>query len=247
MRDVKLSVRKLGAIALLTLACSWPIFAQATYELEHREWAATGFAGASLLGSREFPTTVIGSDLESSRTVGVSYKSGYEIGVRGTQNVNEYWAADLEYSFANQFLRFNNLSPDIQNLSLELFLHHLTYDVSYLPLPRTSRFRPYVAAGAGAALFYLPGRVKKDAAELGLQLRDSWQLVFNWGGGAHYLVRDQFALTFDVKHRLSGVPSYGLPSSARVVNGQFQPGIASHGVLQNWQLNFGLSFQWDEY
>jgi hypothetical protein len=177
----------------------------------------------------------------------MSYESGYQVGVRINQNLNEYWGADLEYSFANQFLRYTNLSPSIQNLSLDQYQHNLSYDVSYLPRARTKRLRPYVDVGIGAGWFYLPGRVKKDALELGLRLRDSWAFVFNVGGGFTYLVQDQYAITFDVKDRISRIPSYGLPESARVVNGQYQPGIALNGRLQNLQFNLGFTFQWDEF
>lgn len=231
---------------MLTIACLQPAFAQVSYSLEHREWEVTGFAGRSFVTKSRFSTPVTGSDQESSRTVGIEYASGYETGVRVSQNVNDFWAADLEYSFANQPLTFTNLSPGIESLSLTQYIHDFSYNVSYLPLPRTKRFRPYVLAGVGAALFYIAGRSKKDALELGVWLRDSWEFTFNWGGGFKYLIQDQFALTFDVKDRISRVPSYGLPASTVVAGGQYQPGIAVHGPLQNWQLNFGFTFQWDE-
>jgi len=70
--------------------------------------------------------------------------------------------------------------------------------------------------------------------------------LVNCGGGFRYLLRDQVAFNLDVKDRLSNVPSYGLPDSARVVNGQYQAGMLAHGVAQNWQINFALTFQWDE-
>jgi len=244
---VRLTVMTVSLILGLAPGSFTAAFAQDHYPNEHREWEATGFAGQSFTRKLQFPTPVIGSSEESSRTVGMQEASGYQIGVGANQNVNDFWAADLEYSFAHQDLRFTNLSPSIPSLSLNQFIHHLTYSVSYLPLPRTKRFRPYADVGVGSALFYLPGRVKKDALELGLKLRDSWEFEFHWGGGFKYLVADQFALTFDVKNRLSRVPSYGLPESARIVDGVFQPGLARHGTLQSWQFNFGLTYQWDEW
>ena len=92
----------------------------------------------------------------------------------------------------------------------------------------------------------IPQRAKKEALLDGLALRSSWEFMFNWGGGLKYLVADQFALTFDVRDRVSRVPSYGIPDSARIINGQFQPGMATHGVLNNWQFNLGFTYQWDE-
>lgn len=237
---------RLTAILVLTLACFRPAFAQESYSPEHREWEASGFLGGSFGGNSQFPTTVSGDSQGSSRTVGMHYASGYQIGMRVTQNLGDFWAAALEYNFANQPLRFTNLSPGIQSLSLSHNVHHVSYNVLYLPLSPKQRFRPYGTMGAGAALFYIPGRSKNEALALGLGLRDSWEFAFNWGGGFKYLVQDQFALTFDLKDQVSGIPSYGLPRSAQVINGQYQPGISRSGLLHHWQLNFGVAFQWDE-
>jgi opacity protein-like surface antigen len=187
-----------------------------------------------------------GDDQQSLRTVGMRYESGYVFGLRISQNVRDYWGADIEYSFANQPLRFTNVSPDIQELSLSHYLHHFSYNVSFLPLPRVKRFRPYGDAGIGAALYYVPGHAKQQALEAGLALRDSWEFLFNWGGGLKYLVIDKFAVTFDAKNRLSRVPSYGIPPSARVVDGQYRPGMARHGAVQHWQASIGLTYQWDD-
>jgi hypothetical protein len=175
------------------------------------------------------------------------YDTGYLLAVRLNQNLGDWWSASLEYSFANQKLRYSNLSPTVQSLSMNQYTHRISYNVAYLPKPRTSRFRPYVDAGAGVAGYYLGGQAKKNAGQLGLFFDNSWTFLFNWGGGAKYLIMDQFAFGADVKDQITPVPSYGLPSSARVVNGQFFPGIAHHGVFQNWQINLGLSFQWDDY
>ena len=51
------------------------------------------------------------------------------------------WAADLEYSYSLQNLRFTNLSPDVQRLSVNNYIHHIDYNVAYMPLPRDRRFR----------------------------------------------------------------------------------------------------------
>src|SRR5262245_55767770 len=154
-------------VLMLVLAGSGLAFAQDSYPIENREWEATGFAGGSFSNSFQLPTPVLGSNQETSRTVGMSYAPGYQVGVRINQNLDDFWAANLEYSFANQFLRYTNLSPSIPSLSLNQYLHNLSYDVLYLPVARTKRLRPYVDAGIASGWFYLPGRVKKDALKLG--------------------------------------------------------------------------------
>jgi opacity protein-like surface antigen len=229
----------------LTFVCCASAFAQSSYSPEHREWEVTVFSGTSAGATREFPTSVLGSDQGLSRTVRMHYNSGWLLGARANQNFGDYWAAELEYSFANQRLNFDGLLPG-QSLAFTNYLHNVSYNATFLPLPRTSRFRPYADAGIGFGLFFIPKRSEKDALANGIHLRDSWEFLFNWGGGLKYLVADQFAITFDVRDRLSRVPSYGLPESARIINGQFQPGMASHGALQIWQFNLGFTYQWDE-
>jgi opacity protein-like surface antigen len=235
-----------GVMLTLVLLCSNSGFAQVRYSPEHREWEVYGFVGRGSGDNLQFPTAVSGTGQETLRTVGMDYDSGYVFGLRINQNLGDFWGADLEYSFANQPVRFTNLSPGIQSLSLSHYLHHLSYNVSFLPLPLTKRFRPYAGAGIGGALFYIPGHAKHEALEHGVALRDSWEFLFNSGGGFKYLVMDSFALSFDVKNRLSRVPSYGLPPSARVVDGQYQPGMARHGVTYTWQASVSLSFQWND-
>jgi opacity protein-like surface antigen len=231
---------------MLALIGSGRALAQTTYVPQHRQWEVSGFAGRSFGESFEFPTSVSGDDQDPRRTVGMRYGSGYLFGLRINENLGDFWAADLEYTFANQPLHFTNLSPTVQNLSLSHYSHYLAYNVSFLLLPRTKRLRPYVDAGIGAALFYIAGHAKKEALDQGIALRDSWEFLFNWGGGFRYLVVDTFAVGFDVKNRLSPVPSYGLPPSARIVDGQYLPGLARNGVMHNTQVAISLTFQWDD-
>jgi opacity protein-like surface antigen len=230
---------------LSLLICARHACAQVIHPPEYREWEVTGFLGPSFGANFRFPTPVSGADQPLVQNVGMEMKTGYFVGVRATQNLGDYWAADLEYSFAVQPVRFTNLSPTIQNLSLNQYIHHISYNVSYLPLPRSSRWRPYGDIGLGAGLFHLSD--KQDTVNLGLSLRDSWEVVYNFGGGVKYLVMDQFSLGVDFKDRLSRIPSYGLPVSANVVNGQYQPGVSLHGMFNNVQLSFGFTYQWDEF
>jgi hypothetical protein len=233
-------------ILFFVLTFARPAVAQEGPSLEHRQWEATGFTGGNFTTNFRLPTVVSGSDQESSRTVGMRHASGYQIGASITDNFKEFWSGDLEYSFGHEDLSFTNLSPALQSLSLTQYAHRLSYNVSYLPLPPIKRFRPYGAVGAGTALYFLPGQSKEIAFSNGLNLRDSWVFLVNCGGGFRYLLRDQFAFTLGVRDQLSNVPSYGLPDTTIVVNGQYRPGMHTHGVAQSWQIHFGLSFQWDE-
>src|SRR5215471_4474509 len=201
---------------VLIFALSYPVSALAQTFLppHYRDWEITGFTGGSFIGDYHFSTPVFGSNLESTRTIGVNYGLGYQLGFRLTENVNDYWATDLEYSFTRQNVRFTNLSPDLASLSVKNDVHHIVYNVLYLPFPRENRFRPYAGGGFGAALFVTPGKASNEALQRGLELHDSWRFLVNVGGGFKYLIIDQFAVVFDVKDSISRLPSYGLSGSA---------------------------------
>jgi hypothetical protein len=238
-------VRVSFAITLLLIGASL-VNAQQRTRWSDPEYEGSVFAGGSFAQDFHFPTSVSGSPQETSRTVGVHYGSGYVVGGRVNQNLNDYWGAALEYNFANHPLQFTNLSPTVQSLELSQTVHHLLYNVSYIPFGGFERFRPYAQLGAGVTLFYLHGSSRDQALASGVYVRDDWKFTGNWGAGFKYMLDEQTALLFDFKDSISGVPSYGLPSSAEVVNGHYQPGIGRTGLLNIWQVNFGVAFRWND-
>jgi len=240
---------KLGLTLACIFMCVQAAFGQ-TDALHYRDWETSGFGGGSFMaGPSRFVTQVLSDgSAKGVRTVGLDYGSGYQFGYRVGENLGQYWAADLEYSFANQPFRMTNVSPTVQEISLGQSVNHFAYSISYIPFPRTSRFRAYGKLGTGTTLFFIHGDSKAEALEQGLRLEDTWKFQVNWGGGMKYLAGDQVSLVFDVKDNLTGVPSYGLPRTARIAaNGQYFPGMATRGLLNNWQLNFGVAFQWDDW
>ena len=237
-----------GLIFALVLCFAESALAQKLSPPEFREWEVSVFAGASLGNTFHFRTPVFGSDLETSRIIGMQYSPGYQVGVRLNQYFNDYWFAQLEYNYALQNLRFTNLSPDNPTVSVNNYIHHIDYNLAFAPRPRTKQFRPYVDIGTGAILFFINGESLSNARQQGLFMRQStWEFLFNYGGGVNYLVVDQFAVSADVKATLTGTPRYAIPSSAQVVNGQFIPGVGINGVIQTWQLSGSASYQWDEW
>jgi len=212
---------------------------------ENHEYEGSGFGGVSVMSGFQSLTQVHGGAAKASRTVGVNYSSGYQIGARINENVNDFWSADLEYSFSNQPVHFTNLSPDIQTLTLGQSVHHFSYNVSYLAFPNSERFRLYAKAGLGATLFYIHHSSKEEASILGVSLKDTWKFTVNWGGGFKYALDENSVFILDVKDHVSGIPSYGLPSSAQVINGQYRPGLSDTGWLHNVQVNVGFAYRWN--
>ena len=238
---------RLGLSLVIVFAGVQAVFGESSYSSDDEIWEVSAFGGGSFLGNFQFPTPVFGKGQDGSQTVGLDYATGYQVGVRLTENLNKFWAADLEYSFANQPLTFTNLSPNIQSLSLGQSVHHFSYNLAYVALPYVRRFRPYAKIGTGASLFHIHNDSKQEALERGLGFRDSWKFLVNWGGGFNYLVHDPVSVTFDVKDNMTGVPSYGLPSKARIVDGHFLPGLSRSGLMNNWQINFGVTVQFYDW
>jgi opacity protein-like surface antigen len=243
-------VTKSILIFTLALACSTPAIAQSSTPsstLFHREWEGTFFGGYAFSKDYNFMTAVSGSDQGSTGTVGMHYDAGYRLGARVTQNLGDFFAATLEYGFADQDLRLTNVTPKVSNLYLSQFVHNLNYNVSYSPMNPTQRFRPHVEAGVGALLFHLGSDSKSEALLRGVPLEDSWEVFFNYGIGFKHLVADRFALTVDAKGRMSEIPTYGLPKTTRLVDGVYVPAISTRGLMHTWQFNVGIAHQWDKW
>jgi len=219
--------------------------AQTQYPLSHRRWEFSAFGGTSIIKDQAFTTPVVGGDQQSSVPVGMQYGSSWLIGARLSESMGDYWGAEFEYSYANQPLRFTNLKPDLPALSLDQGVNTFAYNFIFFFTNPYKRFRPYVIAGAGTSLFHVYGSSKSQAAAAGIPLEDKWTFVFDWGGGVKYLFRDHWAARFDFRSQLGTMPDYGLPSSAAIVQGQYIPGLAASGTLQNWNLNVGIAYQWD--
>jgi opacity protein-like surface antigen len=237
---MKAALRTLLASSLPLLSLTVEAFGQVSSPPAYHKWEGTAFGGGSFAGKFKVPSATSGS-------VGLNYGGGYQVGLQARQNLGDYWAADLEYSFSNQPLTLTNLRPDIESFAVSHSIHQFSYSYSHQPLSHHRRFRPYGRIGAGASLFYIHGSSKHDTADLGVPLRDSWKFTVNLGGGARYMVHDDVALTLDMRDHISGVPSYGLPPPPRVVNGQPVPGSERAGLMHNIRLNFGVTIRWDNW
>jgi opacity protein-like surface antigen len=229
-------------LPFLTLLAE-PSRAQVRFQYTHGEWEATVFAGGSFIGSHVHQTPVEG---QSSRAVGLSYATGSQLGGRIADNHWRHWGAAFEYSFSNQPINFTNLSDATPSVGLGQAIHRFNYDMLYYPFDRHYRLRPYAFAGPGVALFWIKGSAKDAAAAQGIQLSDPWKFAMNWGGGVKFLVVRQVAANFQFSDNISGVPGYGLPETGRFVSGTYVPGFRPNGLLNNWLISAGFTFQWDD-
>jgi len=245
----KMKTRRIFALLTAAFFLSPSIYharGQTSSPPSHRRWEVSAFGGASTLGDHTFATPVLGDSSTTSRTVGLSYDTGYMAGARILESLSEFWGAEFEYSFANQPLQFTGLTPDMAALDLSHSVHRFDYSLVFFVADPYKRLRPFFTTGAGVSLFHVGGSSKSEAASLtGIDLKDRWHFTFNWGGGVKYLLRDHWAVRFDFRDMITGVPDYGFPSSAQVVQGQFTPGFAPSGIMHGLQYSLGIAYQWD--
>jgi hypothetical protein len=103
-------VHKLIGVLVVVLAGSPAVFAQLSRPPAYQQWEGIPFGGGSFIKNFTIPTRVTGATPGASQTVGMSFASGYQVGIRLKENLGDYWGAELEYSFANQPLQFTNLT-----------------------------------------------------------------------------------------------------------------------------------------
>jgi hypothetical protein len=243
-----MTTNSLKAFLLLFLFFTFfrePGQAQNVFKISYDDWEASVFAGGSLIGDTVHETPIEGSGQTSSRSVGLHYSTGAQMGMRITANLWRHWGANLEYSFSNQPITFTNLSDSIPSLGLGHAIHRFAYEVLYYPRDRSYKFRPFVFAGPGVSLFYIKGSGKEAASAQGIRLSDPWKLTMNWGGGVKYLLRKQVAFSAQFGDSISGVPNYGLPEAGRDASGVYVPGFRPEGLMHNWLMGVGFAFQWD--
>jgi hypothetical protein len=237
---------KFSWLLLFLLLRSTPGQAQGSFSLSHREWEVAVFGGGSFIGSSEYKTPVTGSTQQSSRTVGLKYATGYQIGISATDNLKQHYGGSLEYSFSNQPLTITNLSDAVPSLSLGHSIHRFAYNILYYPLDRDARLRPFAFLGPGVSLFSVSGSSKEAAAAQGIHLSAPWKFTVNFGGGIKYLLKDHVAASFQFSDSISGVPGYGLPPNGSFVSGKYIPGFRPDGLMHNWLISVGFLYQWDQ-
>jgi opacity protein-like surface antigen len=203
------------------------------------DWEFSLFGGGGFRGAETYATPVQGG---TARAVGLRFADGYVVGARITENLGYWFGAELDYTLSNHPLEFSNLRPDLPALSMDNRVHNLTYSVLIYGRERTSRFRPYGAFGPGVSLFQVFGHGERDAVARGIDLQDSWKFSFSYGGGAKAQMGRNWGLRMDIRDQITGVPGYGLPTTAAVPVAGPEAGFRPDGLLHNWQVSVGFMY-----
>ncbi len=232
-------MRKIWLIPVVAALCGLvETKAQSVYTAD-KQWEFSIFAGGGGLGGDTFLTPVQG---EGAHPVTLDAKGGYVYGLRITENRWRHWGAELEYSFANHPFAFLDLQPGSGRLDLDQRVHKISYNFLLNPWRPLPLVRPFALLGAGASFFQLVGDSKQRTAASGVDLTGRWKFAVSYGGGVKLDVAPNWGFRVDVRDQVTGIPDYGLPSVATIVNEQQSPAFRPDGLFHNWQFNIGIAY-----
>lgn len=214
--------------------------AQSTGRDRNPEWELSFFAGMSSLG--ETSSTAPVEDSTATHSSSIKPDDGVLLGARITQNLGRYFAAEMDYTFADHGGSFANPTPAVPALNMDQTTHSIYYNLLFYLRDSNSRLRPYATGGVGAALFALDGSIKSTSRELGFPMKNSWELGFRVGGGAKYRLSDKIGVRVDFADQISDAPGYGLPSRVTVTDAIPGAGYVPSGTLHNMQISAGLIY-----
>lgn len=214
--------------------------------------------------------------------MGNSLHDGWSIGGSITLNPQKYFSHEFSYDHA--FTEFNlglaivgNDSTSQQELALVLFepsdlrTSQFTYNLLYNFRPKTSRLRPYIAAGPSLQLMHLadapikkaPGWFKLGLSNIGLisaaynfgsdpplEGGGIFRAGFNYGGGVRYRLTPRWMIRADFRETLIAQPDFWSKSQQDILSGiDVDPGWTLHvlgpvldGAMRQDRITMGGSF-----
>jgi hypothetical protein len=214
--------------------------------------------------------------------LGNSLHDGWELG--GTVTLNPWKYVSNEFSYDHSFTEFNlglaivgQDSTSAQEIALLVFdpssLHtsQFTYNLLFNFRPRTSRLRPYLAAGPSLQLMHLadapikkaPGWFKLGLSNIGLISAaynfgsdppldggGIFQAGFNYGGGVRYRMTPRWMVRADFRETLTSQPDFWTKSQKDILSGiETDPGTTLtvvgpvlDGLSRQDRITMGLSF-----
>jgi opacity protein-like surface antigen len=204
------------------------------------KWEASGFFGFGGAGDDVFVTSV---EEGATQDVRLDLEQSYVLGIRITENLGQYLGAELEYSFTNQPLLFQGLSPTLPFLALDHQVHKLAYSALFYGISRQSRIRPFGSVGFGTSFFQVSNNSQDEALREGADLKNRWKLAFSYGAGVKLQVAPGWGVRADFRDQVTGVPDFGFPSQAPLLEGgETGPGFRADGILHNWQTTVGVTY-----
>lgn len=214
--------------------------------------------------------------------MGNTLHDGWTIGGSVTLNPQKY--VSHEFSYDHSFTEFNlglaivgNDTTSQEEIALVLFepsdlrTSQFTYNLLYNFRPKTSRLRPYIAAGPSLQLMHLadapikkaPGWFKLGLSNIGLISAaynfgsdppldggGIFRAGFNYGGGVRYRLTPRWMIRADFRETLIAQPDFWSKSQKDILSGiDVDPGWTLHvigpvldGAMRQDRITMGGSF-----
>jgi hypothetical protein len=149
------------------------------------------------------------------------------------QDIYNYVSGEIRYLYqdGHPYLDYKGVRTDIQGQS-----HTLTYDMLFHFKPRESRWRPFLAAGAGGKDDVIAGPAPFPQPIPGIATLnnvDQWKFVVSVGGGIKYQVQTHVLLRLDFRDYINTFPSAEITPAAH---------NTARGVFEQFTPLFGLSY-----
>jgi hypothetical protein len=157
----------------------------------------------------------------------------FAAGIDITDDFSNYVAAQFAYLYhdGHPFLKAPGVKTDIQGQSDALtlgLLFHLN--------PRNSRFRPFLAGGAGAKGYIIAGPepFPQPAADIAtLRANDVWKVAFSIGGGLRFRLHPRVMLRAEFRDYLTTFPRQQIVPA---------PHLTARGIFQQFTPLFGVAY-----
>lgn len=233
--------KKLFALLLLSLSVCWVSGQIPAAPQGHDHWEFSFFAGWNFPSSPKTFVTPVNDG--SSNLVRVNQEGSYTFGFSVIENMGKRFGAELDYTASRLTSEFLDLGTEIPNFEMSQFAHNLAYSGVIYLTDRGSKIRPYGSVGAGVSLFHVSSDSKNEGATYGMDIRDEWKFAFKYGGGLKWELNPKWAVRFDFRDTLTGVPNYGLPRTAQNIGGAILPAFRPEGNLHMFQFTAGIVYR----
>ncbi len=168
-----------------------------------------------------------GTIYSSAGTAQAGIRNRFAAGLYIGKEITDYVSAEFDYLYhdGHPFLRAPGVRTDIQGNS-----DALTMDLLFHFRPRRSRFRPFLAGGAGAKEYVIagPAPFPQPIPQIAsLTTNDVWKVAFTVGGGVQFLLRSHMMLRAEFRDYITTFPRQEIVpaphNTARGIFEQFTP------------------------
>ena len=155
-----------------------------------QSWYVKGFGGATFPQDDDFEINVRGGG--GAGDTGLSYDTGYVLGIAGGYMFTPSIAFEIEYAYRNADAKFDDGGPDVTTASNAWMANAIYY---MTPLGPTGQWQPYVGGGLGVADLNVEDVPSVDGGDFDSDYNFAYQLI----GGVAYNVSPQWTINGEVR------------------------------------------------